>query len=136
MITKIIDGKYPEYERVIPVGNDKLCLVNRVNLLNAVERVSVIGSDKIKNLTLELSRNILTLSCQNDEQENSSDEIDVIYENDTPIKISFNLNYMRDLLNNNSADLLQLAFFDSQRSVLATIPENTHFKAVVMPLRV
>ncbi|MBY0379349.1 MAG: DNA polymerase III subunit beta [Burkholderiales bacterium] len=136
LITKIIDGKYPDYERVIPMGNDKLCIVNRTNLLNAVERVAVIGSDKIKNLTLELSPNLLTLSCQNDEQENSHDEIDIVYENSTPIKISFNLNYLRDLLSNNSAEVLQLGFFDGQRSVLATIPANTHFKAVVMPMRV
>lgn len=137
LITKIIDGKYPEYERVIPIGNDKLCLVNRTDLLNAIDRVAVIGAEKIRTLTMELSNNTLTMTCRNDDQEDSRDEIDVNYNyDDSNIKICFNLNYMRELLSNNIADTLQLAFYDGQRSVLVTIPGETHFKAVAMPLRV
>lgn len=136
LITKIIDGKYPEYERVIPLGNDKLCVVSRNSILEAVDRVSAIGSERIKNLTVNLSNNQLTLSCKTDEQEESLDEIEVVYPNDTNIKISFNLNYMRDLLVNCPAETLQLAFFDGQRSVLATIPNEPEFKAVLMPLRI
>ncbi|MCE2706133.1 MAG: DNA polymerase III subunit beta [Proteobacteria bacterium] len=136
LITKIIDGKYPDYERVVPSDNDKLCLVNRVELLNAVDRVAIIGADKIKTLTVELSHNLLTLTCRNDEQEDSRDEIDVAYNyENSAIKICFNLNYIRDLLNNSSTETLQLAFYDGQRSVLATIPGEPDFKAVVMPLR-
>lgn len=136
LISKIIDGKYPSYERVIPLGNDKLCLVERTTILAAVDRVSVIGAEKIKTLTIELSPNLLSLSYRNEEQEDSRDEIEVVYENDTPVKIAFNLNYVRDLLSNSDAEILQLAFFDNQRSVLATIPNNSDFKAVLMPLRI
>ncbi|MFN8770272.1 MAG: DNA polymerase III subunit beta [Neisseriaceae bacterium] len=136
LITKIIDGKYPEYERVIPLTNDKLCLINRNELLAAVDRVSAIGSEKIKNLMLELSNNLLKLSCRTDEQEESVDEIDVVFQSAIPVKISFNLNYMRDLLSNCSSETLQLAFHDGQRSILATIPDKPEFKAVLMPLRI
>ncbi len=137
LITKIIDGKYPEYERVIPIGNDKLCLVNRTELLSAIDRVAVIGIEKVRALTMELSHNTLTMTCRNDDQEDSRDEIDVNYNYDeNNIKICFNLNYMRELLNNSTAEMLQLAFYDGQRSVLVTIPGETHFKAVAMPLRV
>jgi len=135
LLTKVIDGKYPDYERVIPLNNDKICLVNRLALLNAVDRVSVIGSEKTKTLTLDFSESILTLSCNNEEQEDSFDEIEIHY-NGTPIKISFNLQYLRDLLTNSLAENLQLAMFDGQRSVLVTIPDEPNFKAVIMPLRI
>jgi DNA polymerase-3 subunit beta len=135
LITKVIDGKYPDYERVIPLSNDKICLVNRLSLLNAVDRVSVIGSEKTKTVTVEVSENMLTLSCRNEDQEDSLDEVEVHY-NGSPIKISFNLQYLRDLLTNSIAENLQLALFDSQRSVLVTIPDEPNFKAVIMPLRI
>ena len=105
-------------------------------LLSAVDSVSVIGPDKVKTLTLELGNNILTLSCKNEDQEDSQNEIEVIYDNPTPLKITFNLNYVRDMLINNNFDTLQLAFFDASRSVLITTPNNSNFKAVIMPLRV
>jgi DNA polymerase-3 subunit beta len=135
LITKIIDGKYPDYNRVIPVTNDKLCLINRFELLKAVDRVSVIGSEKVKHLSLELSNCGLSISYRNEEQEESIDEIDVVYNHDIPINICFNLNYIRDMISNIQSDFLQLAFFDNSRSVLITIPEESYFKAVVMPLR-
>ena len=135
LITKIIDGKYPDYNRVIPVANDKLCLINRLELLKAVDRVSVIGSEKIKHLALELSNSGLAISYRNEDQEDSTDEVDAVYQHDIPINICFNLNYIRDMLSNNQADFLQLAFFDNARSVLVTVPEESYFKAVVMPLR-
>lgn len=135
LITKIIDGKYPDYNRVIPMANDKLCLINRFELLRAVDRVSVIGSEKVKHLSLELSNCGLAISYRNEEQEESIDEVDAVYNHDIPINICFNLNYIRDMLSNSQSDFLQLAFFDNSRSILITIPEESYFKAVVMPLR-
>lgn len=135
LITKVIDGKYPNYERVIPIGNDKLCLINRDSLLKAVERVAVIGIDDLKTLTFELNPNLLTISCRNKDQEESRDEIETVYANSTPITANFNLTYIRDLLTNCNAETLQWAFFDNRRSALVTIPNESDFKAVVMPLR-
>lgn len=135
LITKVIDGKYPDYERVIPLGNDKLCLINREELLKAVERVAVIGIDKLKTLNMELSNNVLAISCRNEEQEESRDEIEVKYEYNEVLKCSFNINYVRELLSNCNCEKLQWAFFDGQRSVLVTIPNDVDFKSVIMPLR-
>ncbi len=135
IITRVIDGKYPDYERVIPLGNDKLCLVNREEFLQAVERVSVIGIDKFKTLTLEAQSNSLILSCRNEEHEDSKDEITINYQAAEPIKLSFNIVFIRELLLNTNAPELQLAFYDNQRSVLITIPNNHEFKSVIMPLR-
>lgn len=135
LTTKVIDGKYPDYERVIPLNNNNLCLINRELLLNAVERVSVIGIDKLKTINFELSNNKLDLSCINEESEESRDQIDIEYSSEQTLKLSFNVNFIRDLLSNTHAPSLQWAFFDSQRSVLVTIPNDPNFKAVVMPLR-
>ena len=135
LITKVIDGKYPDYERVIPLGNDKLCLIKREDFLKAIERVAVIGIDKLKTVTLDLSKNILSLRCRNEEHEDSHDQIEITYQQDEPLKVSFNINYVRDLLINSQAEYLQWAFFDGQRSVLVTIPSDPNFKSVIMPLR-
>jgi DNA polymerase III subunit beta len=135
LITKVIDGKYPDYQRVVPLNNDKLCLINREELLRAVDRVAVIGIDDLKTLNFELEDNKLVISCQNKEQEESRDEVVVNYQATEPLKLSFNITFIRDLLNNSSSENLQWAFFDNQRSVLVTMPNEVHFKAVVMPLR-
>lgn len=136
LITKVIDGKYPDYERVIPVTNDKLCLINRNDLLTAVERVGVIGIDKLKTLTFELNQDMLAISCHNEEQEESKDELMVNYQGAEPLKLSFNISFVRDLLSNSHVDNLQWAFYDNNRSVLVTIPNELNFKGVIMPLRI
>lgn len=135
LITKVIDGKYPDYNRVIPVTNDKLCLINREEFLKAVQRVSVIGIDKLKTLTMELKPNLLTISCRNEEQEDSRDEIVVQYGHEHELRLNFNITYVLDVLNNSSEENLQWAFFDNQRSVLVTVPNEVDFKYVIMPLR-
>ena len=136
LITKVIDGKYPEYERVIPLNNEKLCLINRMTMLKAVERVAVIGIDKLRTLTVEIKNNQLALFCMNDDHEESQDEIDIISEcDDINLKLSFNINYVRDLLTYSFGENLQWAFHDEQKSILITIPNETDFKAVLMPLR-
>ena len=135
LISKIIDGKYPSYDRVIPINNDKLAIIKREDLLRAVQRVSVIG-DKVKMVTIDISHNKLLVTYTNEHQEESSDEIEIQYGYETSdLKLNFNINYVLDLLNNCQSDLLQWAFFDSSRSALVTIPNEINFKAVIMPLR-
>lgn len=135
LITKIIEGKYPDYERVIPLNNEKICIINREILLKAVDRVAVIGFDKLKTITFELSNNHLLISCNNENQEESRDEIEVVYPGEDTLKLNFNISYIRELLTHSQADELQWAFFDNQRSVLVTVPNELDFKAVLMPLR-
>lgn len=135
LITKVIDGKYPDYERVIPLTNDKLSLINREEFLRAVQRVAVIGIDKLRTLVLELKPNLLTVSCRNEEQEESTDELGIQYGYDAELRLNFNISYILDVLNNSNAENLQWAFFDNQRSVLVTVPNEIDFKYVIMPLR-
>lgn len=135
LITKVIDGKYPDYERVIPLTNDKLCLINREQFLKAVQRVAVIGIDKLRTLALQLQPNLLTISCRNEEQEDSRDELMIQYGHDAELQLNFNISYIVDVLNTSTAENLQWAFFDNQRSVLVTVPNEIDFKYVIMPLR-
>jgi len=135
IISKIIDGKYPEYDRVIPSNNDKLCLINRLELLQAVQRVSVIGFDKLKTITISLANNTITVSCHNEEQEESTDELLVQYNSESELLLNFNITYVLDVLNNNSEENLQFAFMDNLKSVLITKPNEIDFKYVIMPMR-
>ncbi len=135
LITKVIDGKYPDYDRVIPLTNDKLCLINREQFLRAVQRVAVIGIDKLKTIALELKPNLLTISCRNEEHEESRDEISIQYGNEAELCLNFNISYILDVLTNSDCENLQWAFFDNQRSVLVTVPNEVDFKYVIMPLR-
>jgi len=135
LVTKVIDGKYPDYERVIPLTNDKLCLINRQELLRMVQRVAVIGIDKLKTIVLELKPNLLTVSCRNEDQEESRDELGIQYGNDAELRLNFNISYILDVLNHINEENLQWAFFDNQRSVLVTVPNQVDFKYVIMPLR-
>lgn len=135
LITKVIDGKYPEYERVIPLKNDKLCLINRDDLLSAVDRVSVIGIDKLRTIQFKIEDSLLSLNCRNEENEESNDQIEINSPVGFNLNLNFNISYVRDLLSHASSKELQFAFYDEQRSVLATIPNETNFKAVLMPLR-
>lgn len=135
LITKVIDGKYPDYSRVIPLTNNKLSLINREELLRAVQRVSVIGLNKLRTITVELKPNLLSVSCVNEEQEESRDELDIQYGDGSELKLNFNINYVLDVLNHTNAENLQWAFLDSQKSILISVPNELDFKHVIMPLR-
>lgn len=136
LISKIIDGKYPDYLKVIPNSNDKLCLVNRQELLRSVQKVAVIGNDKLRIITIEIKLHVMIVTCRNEEQEESRDEIKIKYLNNNQLKLNFNISYIKDALSNCNYENLELAFYDNQRSVLITIPEQTQFKSVIMPLRI
>ena len=136
LITKVIDGKYPDYERVIPVNNDKLCLINREELLKTIDRIAVIGIDNLRSIQFKLENTQLFLTCKNTENEVSQDQIDVNALHQIDLTLNFNITYLRDLLSHTtSTNELQFAFYDDQRSVLVTIPNENHFKSVLMPLR-
>lgn len=139
LITKVIDGKYPDYGKVIPLNNDKLVLINRLNFLASLDRVCQIGTDKLKTLHLHLKPDLLIISCGNEEGETAHDEISVENSYQGEIEMNFNSSYIRDLLVHSNSEVLQWAFFTdiaAHHSVLiTTIPNECNFKSVIMPLR-
>ncbi len=137
LISKIIDGKFPDFNRVIPKSNDKQFALNRLDFLQALQRVSILSNqaEQFRGVRLVISKDNLCVICKNNEQEEAQDDIDIQY-NDEEIDISLNINYLLDLLNNISAATIQCAFENANTSVLVTIPDNKDYKYIVMPMRI
>lgn len=134
IITKLLEGKYPDYERVIPKNNDKVFLVNREELLGALHRTAVFASDKFKGVRWLLSPGMLSIQSSNSEQEEGNDDLAVDYQGD-PIDIGFNVNFLSDVLSNLKTEKIRVALSGPQGSALITMPESEAFMYVLMPMR-
>ncbi len=135
IITKVIDGKFPDYNRVIPVGYENGFLIDRQMLLNAMQRASILSNEKYRGIRLVLSENNMQLITTNSEQEEAQEDIEIDYKKEA-IDIGFNVTYLIDVLNNIQFDQLSFSFKDSNSSCLVTIPNNEDYKYVVMPMRI
>ena len=135
IITKVIDGKFPDYNRVIPVGYENGFLIDRQMLLNAMQRASILSNEKYRGIRLVLSENNMQLITTNSEHEEAQEDVEISY-NKEAIDIGFNVTYLIDVLNNIQFDQLSFTFKDSNSSCLVTIPNNDDYKYVVMPMRI
>ena len=135
LISKLVDGKFPDYTRVIPTTHDKKLLLNRVVLLQALQRAAILTNEKFKGVRWLLVEGCLKIICSNNEQEEAQEELDVTYSGDT-LDIGFNVNYLQDVLNNLDCDEVECALGDANSSALITVPGNDNFKYVVMPMRI
>jgi DNA polymerase-3 subunit beta len=135
VVSKVVDGKFPDYNRVIPLDNDKIFVLSRTQLLGALERAAILANEKFRGVRLQIKAGILSITCSNNEQEEAQEELEIAYQGDS-IEIGFNINYLMDVLRNLQVDDLQLAFGDANRSALFTIPNNPDFKYIVMPMRI
>jgi len=133
--SKLIDGRFPDYEAVIPIGADKGLRINRAMLLSSMSRVAILTNEKFRGVRLVLSPGSLKIMAANAEQEEAQEELEVEYDGDA-IDIGFYVGYLLDVLNNSSAEAVQWGLNDSNSSALVTIPENDRFKYVVMPMRI
>ncbi len=133
--SKVVDGKFPDYNRVIPAGNDKLMVLDRQALLAAMQRAAILSNEKFRGVRLVVTENLLKIICNNNEQEEAQEEVEVSYAN-TPLDIGFNIQYLLDVLTNMSVETFHFSFGDVGSSVLVTIPDNAHFKYIVMPMRI
>ena len=137
LTSKVIDGKFPDYNRVIPTRNNKQFEINRLLFLQALQRVSILSnqSEKFRGVRLIVGENNLRIVCKNSEQEEAEDDLEISYSDET-VDISLNINYLLDLLNNVNSETVQCAFENANSSVLMTIPSNKAFKYIVMPMRI
>lgn len=133
--TKLIDGKFPDYARVIPVNNEKSINMSGTDLLNAVDRVSAISSDKIRSVKFILTKNNLMLSVSSQDHGDAEEEIPVNYTGDE-LSLSFNCRFVMELLTTAKADKLTLMAQDSFTPVLVKNPEDPSVLYVMMPLRI
>ncbi|MCB1984333.1 MAG: DNA polymerase III subunit beta [Burkholderiales bacterium] len=137
LISKVIDGKYPNYNRVIPTQNDKYFDLDRISFLHTLQRVSILSNPNVllKGARLLISKEKLGIICKNNEQEEASDEIAIQYDNEA-IDFCLNITYLLDLLNNVTVDTFRFAFSSASPSVLITIPGRDDFKYVIMPMKI
>ena len=135
LTSKVIDGKFPDYHRVIPTAHTKLVTLDRLLLLHTLQRAAILSNERFRGVRVSLSPGVLKIACTNNEQEEAEEEIEVAYDGGA-IDIGFNINYMLDALATLSSNEITLALQDSSASVLFTVPGRTDFKYVVMPMRI
>jgi DNA polymerase-3 subunit beta len=134
-VTKLVEGKFPDYNRVIPKNHKNTVTMGRTSLLACLQRTAILTSEKFKGVRLNLDPGTLRVASSNAEQEEAVDELEIDYGGDS-IEIGFNVTYLIDVLSNMDQDMVKLDLADSNSSALITIPDNTTFKYVVMPMRI
>ena len=134
MTSKIIDGKFPDYERVIPKYTNHLTL-DRMAIMQALQRVAILSNEKFRGVRLVLTEKNLRIISSNSEQEEAQEELETDYHGGA-LDIGFNVNYLLDGLANNNEANTTLSFGDPNSSILITVPGNDDFKYVVMPMRI
>jgi len=135
LVSKVVDGKFPDYNRVIPTGHPKRIELTRGELLSALQRAAILSNEKFRGVRLVLGDNQLRIICTNSEQEEAEEELEIKYSGD-PLDVGFNITYLLDVLANLSSEKVDLAFGDANSSALVTMPQRDDYKYVVMPMRI
>ena len=132
-ISKLIEGKFPDYEQVIPSGDSSQLVINRKTFSECLSRVSVLSSEKYKGVRILTSENSMNVSANNPEKEQGEENISCDYKGEQ-IDIAFNVNYLQEILSTLDSENIEINFFGSDKSCLITDPNSTDLKYVVMPL--
>jgi len=132
--SKLIDGRFPDYHRVIPKSADKRLLVKREVLRQALTRTSILSNEKYRGIRMDLSRNNVKIQAHNPDQEEAIEEIEVDYENE-PLLIGFNVTYLLDVLAAINTDDVEIMLADANSSALIYKPGISDCRYVVMPMR-
>ena len=132
--SKLIDGKFPDYEAVIPIGADREVKVDREALRAALQRASILSNEKYRGVRVEVSPGMLKISAHNPEQEEAQEELEADTRVDG-LAIGFNVNYLLDALGALRDEHILLLLRDANSSALVRGAEHQHARHVVMPLR-
>jgi len=139
LTSKLIDGTFPDYDRVIPRGNDKLLRVNKKEFSDAVARVSAISSERHRPVKLSLAKDLLVISAASPEQGTASEELDggQIKYDAGPLEIGFQARYLNDVTEQiDDKDEAEFLFADGAAPTLVRDPGNPGAVYVLMPMRV
>lgn len=132
--SKLVDGKFPDYDRVLPKGGDKVMLGNRNLLKQALSRAAILSNEKFRGIRLMLAKDELKILANNPEQEEAEDVVAVEY-TATPLEIGFNVSYLLDVLNVIQTETVQMVLSDTNSSVLMQATDGSPAVYVVMPMR-
>ena len=134
-VTKLVEGKFPDYNRVVPKGHQNSVLLGRAPLLACLQRAAILTSEKFKGVRVNIEPGVLRISASNAEQEEAKEELEIDYNGDA-IETGFNVTYLIDALANISQEMVKLELQDGAASALFTVPELAGFRYVVMPMRI
>lgn len=132
--TKLIDGKFPDYEKVFPEGDSQNLSILKESLLSALLRASVLSNEKYKGVRFALESNLLRLTANNPEQELAEETLEVEYSGSN-MEIGFNIGYLLDVLNSIENEKVELLFYNQESSCLIKEPDNNSEIYVIMPMR-
>ena len=135
LISKLVDGKFPDYTRVIPKDHQNHMTVDRESLRQSLSRAAILSNEKFRGVRWVLTENSLKIVSSNAEQEEAQEELEVNYSG-ASLDIGFNVTYLLDVLNNVSGGEISASFGDSASSALIQFPAEKDFKYVVMPMRI
>jgi DNA polymerase-3 subunit beta len=132
--SKLIDGRFPEYGRVIPASPPRTVEADRETLRQALQRTAILSNEKYRGIRLTARPDLLMLQAHNPEQEEAEDQVEVSYKGEE-VEIGFNVNYLLDALGAIEGDKVEIGLTDSNSSCLIHGPGATHTRYVVMPMR-
>jgi len=134
MTTKLVDGRFPDYDRVIPKNGDKVVLADRVELRQALNRTAILSNEKFRGIRVNLASGVLQLSANNPEQEEAEESVNVEYEGDA-LEVGFNVVYLQDVLGVLQSEKVRITLHDGNSSALLEEPEAEDSIYVVMPMK-
>lgn len=136
IVSKIVEGKFPDYTKVIPSGYTNHVQLNRLEFQAALQRASILSNDKIRGVRLVFTKDSLSIICSNNEQEEAEESLAITYDRDA-MDIAFNIAYLLDALGHLSTETIQFSLGEANMSsALLTQPGSEDFKYVVMPMRI
>ena len=131
--SKLVDGRFPDYRRVLPKGGDKIVIASRNHFKQALTRASILSNEKFRGVRIQLEAGLLKITANNPEQEEAEEIIDVDY-NNQPLEIGFNVSYLLDVLNNLKSDDVRITLIDGNSSALLENHLEEDSMYVVMPV--
>jgi DNA polymerase-3 subunit beta len=134
-VSKLVEGKFPDYNRVIPKNHKNKVTLGRSPLLQSLQRAAILTSDKFKGVRVNIEPGTLRIASSNAEQEEAMEELEIDYGGDA-IEIGFNVTYLIDALANMGQEMVTVELQDTNSSALITVPDQAGFKYVVMPMRI
>lgn len=132
--SKLVDGKFPDYERVIPNNGDKLVIADRQELRQVLSRIAILSNEKYRGVRLGLTEGYLQVTANNPEQEEAEETLAVDYQGPA-MEIGFNVNYMLDALSILPDQMIKLLMSDPNSSALIESIDNNDSLYVIMPMR-
>jgi DNA polymerase-3 subunit beta len=135
IVSKIVEGKFPDYQKVIPTTHKNRVDLERTTLVQSLNRAAILSNEKIRGVRLVFTKGALSIICTNNEQEEAEEGLAIDYDGD-PLDIGFNISYLLDVLNHVDSSTVSMTMGDSNSSALVQMPGRDDFKYVVMPMRI